>query len=53
MQEIQKGAGWSRNIFCSIPNKWELDSAPLGKDIRFMPDILPIGTLPALWSGLQ
>lgn len=53
MRENQKGAGWGKNIFCSIPNKWELDSAPLGKDIRFMPDILPIGTLPALWAGLQ
>ncbi len=53
MQENQKGAGWGKNIFCSIPNKWELDSAPLGRDIRFMPDILPIGTLPALWAGLQ
>ena len=42
-----------RNIFYSIRNKWELGSAPLGRDIRFMPDILPIGTLPALWSGLQ
>lgn len=45
--------GGGRNIFYSIRNKWELGSAPLGRDIRFMPDILPIGTLPALWSGLQ